>query len=103
MLQNNKQQKRNSTIFTRKGVYSSKRLYSERVDDLGRGKLTRIISKVYSCSGSEQFAVIQYPCTEKQHIGHTVTQKVGEGHTLEQSHLLWKKEKKLLRSEPLKM
>ena len=47
-------------LSNKKDVYTIKRLYSERDNRVGCGKMTRIISKVYSCEGIENFAVIQY-------------------------------------------
>ena len=93
---------KNSPILTRKDVYSVKRMYSERTDELGRGKLTRIITKVSSCSGLEKLAIIQYLGTASN-----TNRPHGNSKDRKRAYIRTKpsvidKEKELLQSEPPK-
>lgn len=89
-------------VLKNENVYIVKRLYSERADRFGRGKMTRIISRVISKNGIEKFAVIQY-----LGIKHSTSASHGNSKDKKRTYIRTKpsiieKEKHLLQSEPPK-
>ena len=93
---------KNSPLLTKKNIYVVKRMYSERVDELGRGKLTRIISRVYSCEGIRNLAIIQYLGTNSNTSRPHGNAKVRKRTYVRTKPSVIEKEKELLQSEPPK-